>query len=115
MKCLFIILNDVDLLDELLTQLGETGVKGATILSSTGMARQLFLNGEDEPNFIGSLRHFLNPDRRESKTIMCVLEDEQLVAAKAVVKKVMKDFSQPDTGIMFSIPVNDVEGGCFRD
>ncbi len=115
MKCLFIILNEVELLDDLLTKLSDSGIKGATILSSTGMARQLFLEGGEEPNFIGSLRSFLNPDRKESKTIICVLKDENLPIAKDIVRDVMHNFDRPDSGIMFSIPVNGVQGGCFRD
>ena len=41
MRLLVLILNKVELLDELLTAFTDCGIQGATILTSTGMAREL--------------------------------------------------------------------------
>ena len=39
MKLLICVLNDTDKLDELMIKLAEAGVKGATIINSTGMSK----------------------------------------------------------------------------
>lgn len=115
MKCMFIVLNKVEVLDDLLTKLGDNGINGATILSSTGMAHRLLGEHENEAaRFIGSLRFLLNPEREENKTIMCVLEDEQVLLARAAVHAILGDLSKPDTGIMFTVPVDFIEGGNFK-
>ncbi|MDO4701254.1 MAG: hypothetical protein Q4A47_01375 [Erysipelotrichaceae bacterium] len=114
MKCMFIILNNVDKLDELLTKLGDNGIQGATILNSTGMAHHLFNGHRNEAErFIGSLRFLLNPERDENRTIICVLKDEQVLLARAAIHAVLGDLSKPDTGIIFTIPCDYIEGGCF--
>ena len=38
------------------------------------------------------------------------LQDEKIEAAKAVVRGVVGDLSQPDTAVMFTLPVLSVEG-----
>lgn len=114
MKCMFIILNKTEALDDLLTKLGENGIQGATIFSSAGMAHRLLNEHQNEAEkFIGSLRDLLNPEREENKTIVCVLKDEQVLIAKAAVNAVLGDLSKPDTGIMFTLPVDFIEGGSF--
>ena len=39
-----------------------------------------------------------------------VLSDEQVLLARVAVKKVLKNISKPDTGILFTVPVDFVEG-----
>ena len=96
MKCMFIVLNNTDKLDELLSTLADNGINGATILEST--------------RFLGSLRNVLNNDREKNTTIFMVLSDEQVLLARVAVKKVLKNISKPDTGILFTVPVDFVEG-----
>lgn len=83
MKCMVIILNKTEVLDDLLTKLGDNGINGATILSSTGMAHRLLNERENEAErFIGSLRFLLNPEREENKTVLVVLRDDQVLLAR---------------------------------
>lgn len=108
MKALVFILNQVDKLEKLLCALSEAKISGATIVESTGMARALY-NMEDGA-FLGALRLFLDPDRDENRMIFMVLNDEQIVAAKKVIREVIGDLSQPNTGILFTLPLDEVEG-----
>ena len=57
MRLLFFVMNKTDKLEKLLTEFLQAGIKGATVLSSTGMARVL-TNHDDEEDipFLGSLR-----------------------------------------------------------
>ncbi len=114
MKCLILILNKTEKLDELLAKFSDNGINGATILSSTGMARQLMNNKEnDTVKMFGSLRFLLNPDRAENKTIFCVLSDDQVLLARGAINAVLGNLNQPDTGIVFTVPVDFIDGGCF--
>ncbi len=108
MQFLLMVLNKVELLDTLLEKFLEQGVKGATILNSIGMAREL----ADYPIF-GSLRFLINLDRQESKTVFMVLKDDQVEKVKEVIRQVVGDLSQPDTAVVFTLPVLSVEGVEF--
>jgi hypothetical protein len=109
MQLLILILKKIELTDEVIKQLAESGVKGGTILEGTGMANAL-VNMEDLPIF-GILRSLLEGDEREScKVMMFVLEEKQESIIRKTVKKVIGDLNKPNTGIMFSIPITQVEG-----
>lgn len=109
MQMVILVLNNVEKLDELLMKLNENGIHGATIISSAGMARTLFSNHEDMPLF-GFLRAFLDPEREESKVIFTVLPDELVDLARNVINDVVGDFTKPDSGILFGVPVSFTEG-----
>ena len=84
----------------------------ATILNSTGMARELAKSNHDLPIF-GNLRYIIDPEREESKTIFIVLKDEQVEEAKKIVRDVVGDISKPDTAVIFTLPVLSAEGVDF--
>lgn len=109
MQFLLLVLNKVEVLDTLLEKLMEQGVCGATILNSTGMVRELAKNNEDFPIF-GSLRTFINPDRKESKTIFMVLREDKVEEVKNVIRQVVGDLSKPDSAVLFTLPVLSSEG-----
>lgn len=108
MKMLLLVLNQVELQEPLLEALMEGGVHGGTILTSTGMARLLSEN-EDFPMF-GTLRGWLDPQRKESKTIFIALQDEEVERVKEIIRSVLGDFSKPDTAVLFTLPLLDAEG-----
>lgn len=109
MQLLMLILKKVELMDDLIKKLAESGVTGGTILDGTGMAEAL-INMEDLPIF-GMLRSILKDEEKEvCKVMMLVLKDEQVVATRGTIKKVVGSFKEPNTGIMFSIPITYVEG-----
>jgi nitrogen regulatory protein PII len=45
-----------------------------------------------------------------NKTIFVVLKDEQVLLAIDVIKRKVGDLNKPGVGILFTIPVNYVEG-----
>ena len=108
MKLFIIVLNKVDKLDYLLEELGEAGISGATIINSTGMAHELL--SHDELGFIGAFRQLLDPKRKENRTIYMVLEDELVDKAIEVVDRVVDGIDNPDTGILFTVPVDLIRG-----
>lgn len=109
MQLLVLILKKVELIEALIHELAAEGVKGGTILDGTGMAETL-VNMEDLPIF-GMIRHILSDEEREvSKVMLFVLKDEQMMTTRNAIKKVIGDLTEPNTGIMFSIPITYVEG-----
>lgn len=103
-----IVLNQTDSLNVLLEELSRHGIMGATILDSHGMAHSLY--EYDELRFFGSLRILLDPQRKESKTILMVCEEDSVPTISKVVNEVTGGLNHPDTGILFTVPVNYTEG-----
>ena len=109
MQLLVLILKKVELLDSLLKELTNGGVRGGTIVDGTGMAEAL-VNMEDLPMF-GVLRNILKDEEKEiSKVLFFVCSDEEMIVTRDIIKRVIGDLKAPNTGIMFSIPITYVEG-----
>ncbi len=109
MQLVICVINRTDLLDKLLKRLVEEGIRGATILESTGLARAI-ADPEDLPIF-GLLRRIIDPEREHSRTILIVAEKEQVDVIRNVVNEVTGGLDQPDTGIMIGLPIDFFEGG----
>ncbi len=109
MQVLFLVLNRLEKIDELLEAFSESGIHGATVINSTGMAHTLANNHEDDLTF-ASLRAFFVGNREDNRTIFMVLEDDRVELAKNIIKRVIGDLSKPDTGIVFGVPVSFVDG-----
>ncbi|MGI6013540.1 MAG: P-II family nitrogen regulator [Oscillospiraceae bacterium] len=103
-----IVLNQTECLNNLLEELSRAGIMGATILDSHGMAHSLY--EYDELRFFGSLRILLDPERNESKTILMVCKEDCVSVVSEVVNRITGGLDKPDTGILFTVPVNYVEG-----
>lgn len=108
MYALFIVLNQVDYLDEILEKFVEVGVRGATVLDSQGMAGAIVHGGGNLPLF-GSLKHLMDGARAYNKTIFSVLESEEMVEkATTAVQGVLDDLPADGLGFMFSVPIGKV-------
>ncbi len=114
MKLILIVLNKVEKLDDFLEGLMDQGISGATILNSTGMVKELAKKSNDYPIF-ASMRFLLNHEHQESKTIFMVLKDEQVDVVRKVVREVIGDLTQPDTAVLFTLPVLSAEGVGFQE
>ncbi|MCR5020963.1 MAG: hypothetical protein K6B18_08295 [Ruminococcus sp.] len=108
MKLMVLILNKTDALEYLLEGLSAAGIGGATIIPSSGMA--MTLSKMNSSFLSSSIRSVFSGEEDDNKTIISVIEDEQLELARRVVYNTVGDLSQPNTGIMFTIPLDFVEG-----
>ena len=109
MQVFVFVLNRTEHLEHLMEEFSKHGLRGATVLDSKGMARILLGSEEDVPMFAG-LRALLEPERKSSKTIFCVLPDEKVALARQIVNQVTGGLHTPDSGIMFAMPLTFVEG-----
>ena len=110
MKLVVVVLSEDSRLQALLQGLVENGIKGATIISSQGLARAL--EDAEDYSFLGSIKAFLDPQQYGS-TVFSVIQDNQVELVSKAIKHTVGDLSQPDMGIMFTIPVDYVEGIRF--
>ncbi|MGQ9516698.1 MAG: P-II family nitrogen regulator [Anaerolineae bacterium] len=107
---LIAIINDLAKCHEVLSAWEEAGVSGVTILESTGLGRIKAAARDDLP-LIPSLRDLLTAHEFHHRTIFTVVEDEETMERLAeITQRVVGDFSQPDTGLMFAVPAAKVWG-----
>lgn len=109
MQLLVIVLNKIQKLDDLLLELNNNGVTGGTIIDTTGMVQTL-VDGHDNISLFGSLKHILNENKPINKTLFMVLSDDKVSIAMDCVRKVVSNIEEENTGIMFTVPVGQVEG-----
>lgn len=108
MNLLVLILKKAHLVNEICRDLAEEGVHGGTILDAVGMA-SVIEKMDDIPLF-GMLRTLLADDDDDTvKMMLFVMNDEELEKARKTIKEVV-GLDQPNTGIMFALPVSFVEG-----
>lgn len=108
MQVFIFVLNRTEHLEHLLQSFADSGITGATVLDSRGMAR--ILHSEEEMPIFYGLRSLAAPEHRVSKTIFVVLPDEKVQLARDIVNRVTGGLENPDSGIMFAMPLTFVEG-----
>lgn len=107
MKLLVLVLSRIELQDRILEQLERSGIRGATILTSRGMATALekYMGG----SFLGGLRAVMEPDRADNRTIFTVIRDDQVQTALDAIDRII-DLDAPNTGVVFTLPVDFIKG-----
>lgn len=110
MKLVTIILNKTECLDEILEEFGNNHLSGATIIESKGMVQELTEHDHEDMSFLISLRSLLEPSHKENKTIIMVAKDEDVKVISRIVNNITSGLSKPDTGILFTIPIDHLEG-----
>lgn len=104
------ITNNETSVTPILSRMLEAGIHGATVLDCKGMLSSLNQASEDAPPIFGSLRQFINQERQSNKMVMAVLKDEDVPVVRDIVHEVAGDLKQPNTGILFTVPVMNWEG-----
>lgn len=109
MELLLVILKKIELVDDIMQKLAESGVRGGTIIDGTGMAKSL-VNMNDLPMF-GMLRYIISDEEKlKSKILLFALKEERVTEVKDMIIEVIGDLSEPNTGVMFTIPIKHAEG-----
>lgn len=108
MKLVVIVLNKTECLEALLEEFAKRKLQGATILESRGMMQEL--SDEPENEFLFSLRHILNPQHRENRTIFLAASASRVPVIVEAVNQVTGGLNRGDTGILFTIPIDSLIG-----
>lgn len=108
MQLLIFITKKEDLIDELMKRLAMAGIRGGTVLESTGMAKSL-ANAEELPMF-DVFKEIVKQQHTTSKTVLFGVEDEKVELVRTIVKEVFGDLSAPNSGVLMGLPLSFVDG-----
>lgn len=111
MYVLFIVLNEVEYLSEVLYKLRQLGIRGATVVDSMGA-----ISGDKsiyQVPLIGGIMKSLDGETQNNKTIFSVIERKEQVdrAMDHIEKAIGGNMKKPNKGIMFVLPVTHFRGG----
>lgn len=109
MYMLIMVLDDSTRLREVLQAWKEAGIRGVTIMESTGVNR-LLPGVASESAFTGSGQLF-GSGRVGHNTLFAVIESLAVAeTAVAATETILGDLTQPHTGIIFAVPVAQTWG-----
>ena len=111
MYMILFVLHDIDFCDDILEAWEDAGIRGVTILPSTGLARirEAALR-EDLPLF-PSLGDIFKQHENLNRTFFTIVENEAMIDAVVhATESVLGDLNQPNTGIMIVLPAARVYG-----
>lgn len=102
-QLLVVVLYKTSHMPGLLNAWQEVGVAGVTILESAGGYRVKNLLQQVG---LGALGDLFNSDKLESKTLLAAIEDDEILKkAVTATTKIVGNFNQPKTGILFVMPI----------
>ena len=103
---LWLVLDNPALLNDVLEAWSEVGVRGITILESTGVHRVRSKASRQDAPFMLGFSRLLRTDQVGHYTLFAVVPKmgivEQVVAA---TERIVGDLSQPNTGVLFATPL----------
>ena len=117
MFMILFILHDPEHLNSILSAWDEVGVKGITVLPSTGLARlkKDSILREDMP-LIPSLEDMFNHVENLNRTLITIIQDETILERViSATQAIIGDLNEPNTGILSVIPLYRVYGLDRKD
>ena len=109
MYLLVIITRQEDKTYDFLNLLPTVGVRGATVIEGRGMGKIL----RDRETIFTSIEQILSAsiDLTDNVVILSLVEGGEVLArARRLARTVFGDFARPNTGVLFVVPIADVEG-----
>lgn len=111
MQMLIFITKQTECINPILADLLNRNISGATVIDCEGMLKAINESSIDPPPVFGSLRHLINPGQETVKMLMILpRNDERLALVKEIIHDHAGRLDRPNTGIMFEVPVVNVEG-----
>ena len=103
---LWLVLDNPALLNDVLEAWADLGVRGITILESTGVHRvRSRASSRDVPFMLGFSR-LLRTDQVGHNTLFTVIPSMEIAEkVVAATERIVGDLSQPHTGVLFAVPV----------
>ena len=110
MRLAVIFLNDIELLDDIMSAFLEIGVTGATICDAVGMGRII---SHDIPIFAG-LRDAFFGSSPVSKTILIATPKSMIEKIVQVLEDLSGDLERPGGIKMITLPIDETFGMVFE-
>lgn len=106
MKLLIAIINDPDYITDILDEFYQRGIRGATVMDSTGMAHIM----AHQVPFFSRFAEF-GEDPGKNKTILTVVKtDEERETVVKAMEAIIGDLEESDTGIVITLPIDYCKG-----
>jgi nitrogen regulatory protein PII len=103
---LVLILDELEKFPAILEAWEQAGVPGITVLDSVGTRQLKERVSRDDMPLLPSLRSLFTADEDHNRTLFTVIQDDEVLErAIAATQKVVGDFMQPHTGILFVVSV----------
>jgi len=100
------IINRPEAVEDVIAAFVEIGVTGCTIVDSKGMGKII---AQDIPIFSG-FKNMFSGTRESNVTIFSVMDSGLVDEAIKIIEEIYVSFSEPNSGIVFTLPVNRVKG-----
>ena len=105
------VLNDIEQCSDVLDAWEVAGLRGITILESSGLGRARKAATRDDIPLMPSLSDLFKSTETRHRTLITVVEDQRIVdAVVEATQSVVGDLEQEDTGFLFVVPVSQVYG-----
>ena len=106
MHLLIAIVNDPDHIVDILDEFYKEDIKGATVIDSMGMGHII----ADHVPFFSRFAE-IGKDPTHNKTIFVVLKSKEMLNKTInAIERIIGDLDKPDTGIVFTIPIDYCKG-----
>lgn len=107
-----LVVDDVNKCPDILDAWEAAGVGGITIIESTGLRRIRHKEGyRDDMPLMPSIRSLLHGQEEHHRTLFSVVQGEEMVdKLVAITESIVGELSEPDTGILFALPLARVVG-----
>ena len=103
---LWLVLDNPALLNDVLAAWTDAGVRGITILESTGVHRVRTRASKQDMPFMLGFSRLLRTDQVGHYTLFAVVPAmENVEHLVAITEEIVGDLSQPNTGVLFALPV----------
>lgn len=104
-----LVLNKVECLDTLISELMKNGISGGTILDSRGMVASA--KDFNDNHLFDMLKEMFDiHSENSSKVIFMIAEESQIRTISKIANEVTGGLQNPNTGILFCTPVVYIEG-----
>ena len=111
MYLILFVLNDITFCEEVLDAWDKTGVRGITILPSTGLARMRKAALREDLPLFPSIRDLFEHGESLNRTLFTVIDKEEMIDdIVEATESVIGNLDQPNTGILTVIPLTRVYG-----
>ncbi len=106
----FVVVHNVDRLPELLESWERAGISGGTVMESTGIHFLRSRGCRDDLPLIPSLDDFFRGCGESQRTCFTVVPEEHVDAVIKATESALGKLEDPNTGILFVLPVLRVVG-----
>lgn len=110
MQLLVLILKKTECMPKIVSKMVGAGLGDPTVIDCEGALNVIDSSNVEPPPIFGSLRYILGQSKSESKMMFAVLDNDRISEAKKLIDKEIGGIDKPNTGIMFTVPISDVEG-----